>query len=30
MKKTNLLIRKSIYPYKFMDDWEKSNEKSLP
>ena len=25
-----LLLRKGVYPYKYMDDWEKFNEKSLP
>ena len=25
-----LLLRKGIYPYKYMDDWEKFNETSLP
>ena len=30
IKKINLLTRKSVYLYEFMDDWEKYNEKSLP
>ena len=25
-----MLLRKGIYPYEFMDYWEKFNEKSLP
>ena len=25
-----LLLRKGIYPYEYMDDWEKFNETSLP
>ena len=25
-----LLLRKAAYPYKYMDDWEKFNETSLP
>ena len=25
-----LLLQKGIYPYEYMDDWEKSNETSLP
>ena len=25
-----MLFRKSVYPYEFMDDWEKFNGKSLP
>ena len=25
-----LLLRKSVYPYKYMDDWKKFNETSLP
>ena len=25
-----LLLQKGIYPYKYMIDWEKFNEKSLP
>ena len=24
-----MLLRKGVYPYEFMDDWEKFNEKSL-
>ena len=24
------LLRKGIYPYEYMDDWEKFNEASLP
>ena len=29
-KKFILLLRKGIYPYEYMDDWEKFNETSLP
>ena len=25
-----LLLREGVYPYKYMDDWEKFNETSLP
>ena len=25
-----LLLQKGVYPYKYMDDWEKFNETSLP
>ena len=25
-----LLLRKGVYPYDYMDDWEKFNETSLP
>ena len=25
-----LLLRLSVYPYEYMDDWEKFNETSLP
>ena len=28
--KSILLLRKGIYPYEYMDDWEKFNETSLP
>ena len=25
-----LLLRKRVYPYEYMDDWEKFSERSLP
>ena len=25
-----LLLREDVYPYEYMDDWEKFNETSLP
>ena len=25
-----MLLQKGIYPYEYMDDWEKFNEASLP
>ena len=25
-----LLLQKVVYPYEYMDDWEKFNETSLP
>ena len=25
-----MLLRKGVYPYEYMDSWEKFNEKSLP
>ena len=28
--KSFLLLQKGVYPYKYMDDWEKFNETSLP
>ena len=28
--KFTLLLGKSVYPYEYMDDWEKFNETSLP
>ena len=24
------MLRKGLYPYEYMDDWEKSNETTLP
>ena len=24
------MLRKGVYPYEYMDDWEKFNETSLP
>ena len=24
------MLRKSVYPYEYMDEWEKFNETSLP
>ena len=30
INKFNLLIRKRVYWYEYMDDWEKLNETSLP
>ena len=30
LNKFLLLLRKGIYPYEYMDSWEKFNEKSLP
>ena len=30
IKKFILLLQKGVYPYEQMDDWEKSNETSLP
>ena len=29
-KKFILLLRKGVYPYEYMDDWEKFKETSLP
>ena len=28
--KFNLLLQKDVYPYEYMDDWEKPDETSLP
>ena len=25
-----MLLRKGVYPYEYMDDWEKFNETTLP
>ena len=30
LNKFILLLRKGVYPYEYMDSWEKSNETSLP
>ena len=30
INKFTLLLRKGVYPYEYMDDWEKFNETSLP
>ena len=30
INKFNLLLQKGIYPYEYMDNWEKLNETSLP
>ena len=30
MNKFVLLLRKGVYPYNCMDEWEKFNETSLP
>ena len=30
MNKLNLLLRKGVYPYGYIDDWENFNETSLP
>ena len=30
IKKFILLLRKGVYPYKYVDDWEKFNETTLP
>ena len=30
LNKFSLLLRKSVYPYEFMDSWEKFNETKLP
>ena len=30
LKKFVLLLRKGVYPYEYMDSWERFNETSLP
>ena len=30
INKVILLLRKDVYPYEFMDDWENFNQTSLP
>ena len=30
LNKFILLLRKGVYPYEYMDSWERFNEKSLP
>ena len=30
INKFTLLLRKGVYPYEYMDDWEKFNETTLP
>ena len=30
LNKFNLLLRKGVYPYEYMDNWERFNETSLP
>ena len=30
LNKFNLLLRKRVYPYKYMDSWQRFDEKSLP
>ena len=30
LNKFYLLLRKVVYPYKYMDSWERFNEKELP
>ena len=30
IKKFVLLLQKGVYPYEFMEDWEKFDETSLP
>ena len=27
---TSLLLRKEVYPYEYMDSWERSNKTTLP
>ena len=30
INKTTLLLRKSVYPYEYIDDWKKFNDTALP
>ena len=30
MNKFSLLLQKGVYPYEYMDDWQKFNETFLP
>ena len=30
INKFNLLLRKGVYPYEYMDDWERFNETTIP
>ena len=30
INKFNLLLRKGVYPYEYMDDWKKFNETTIP
>ena len=30
INKSILLLRKGVYPYEYMDNWERSDEKSIP
>ena len=30
MDKFLILLRKGVYPYEYMDEWDRFNEKTLP